>query len=128
VLDASREVQRPVNYRFASVVLFPRGYSSRFHETLTRAGATYHLPLFYPDLALGNWYYFRRVQGNVFGDVGRGSDRDGRRTVDYRSVGSEVTVEMSFFGMRSSAWVGVRVSRRLTDDRRTVTEAVVTLR
>jgi len=128
VLDVGREDQRPTNYRFASLVRFPRGYASRFHETLTRAGATYHLPLAYPDLALGNWLYFRRVQGNVFGDVGRGSDRAGGHAVDYRSVGGEVTVEVSPLGMRTSAWVGVRMSQRLTGDRRSLTEAVVVLR
>ncbi|MCC6928200.1 MAG: hypothetical protein IT359_04315 [Gemmatimonadaceae bacterium] len=128
VLDVAREDQRPANYRFSSLVRFPRGYASRFHETLTRAGATYHLPLLYPDLALGNWLYFRRVQGNVFGDVGRGSDRDGGHAVDYRSVGGEMTVEVSPLGLRTSAWVGVRVSQRLTGDRRSLTEAVVVLR
>lgn len=128
VLDVAREVQLPTNYRFSSLVRFPRGYASRFHESLTRAGATYHLPLLYPDLALGNWLYFRRVQGNVFGDVGRGSDRSGGHVVNYRSVGSELTVEVSPFGMRTNAWVGVRVSQRLTGDRRSLTEAVLVLR
>ncbi len=75
VLDAARQEQRPDNYRFGSLVLFPRGYDSRYHDILTRAGATYHFPLAYPDLALGNWLYFRRVQGYVFGDVGRGASR-----------------------------------------------------
>jgi hypothetical protein len=128
VLDAARELQRPGSYRFSSLVRFPRGYSSRFHESLTRVGATYHLPLLYPDLALGHWLYARRVQGNVFGDVGRGTDRAGTHGVDYRSVGSELTVELSPFGLRTSAWIGMRVSRQLTTGGKTVSEAIISLR
>ncbi|HEX4935414.1 MAG TPA: hypothetical protein VFV33_19670, partial [Gemmatimonadaceae bacterium] len=55
VLDAGHEVQRPGNYRFSSELVFPRGYARRFHEDLTRVGASYHLPLLYPDLAFGPW-------------------------------------------------------------------------
>ncbi len=128
VLDAAREVQRPDTYRFSSLVRFTRGFDSRFHESLTRAGATYHAPLFYPDVALGPWLYLRRVQGNVFGDVGRGTTRTGAHRVDYRSVGSEVTVELSPLGLRTSVWVGARVSRQLTGERKSVVEAIVQLR
>jgi len=125
VLDAAREEQRPGNYRFSSLVRFARGFNSRFHESLTRAGVTYHAPLLYPDLALGNWLYLRRVQGNVFADVLRGSDGDGSRRVDYRSVGSELTADLSPLGLRTTIRAGIRVSRRTTGDRRTVAEAIV---
>ncbi len=127
VLDAAREEQRPENYRFSSWLRFPRGYDSRFHETLSRAGVTYYLPLFYPDMALGNWLYFRRVQANVFGDVGRGEARDGSQRKDYRSVGSEVTVDVSPFGLRATLRMGVRVSRTLTNGGRTVAAPVIYL-
>ncbi|MFP5356512.1 MAG: hypothetical protein ACLGIK_15435, partial [Gemmatimonadota bacterium] len=127
VLDAAREEQRPGNYRFSSWLRFPRGYDSRFHEALTRAGATYHLPLFYPDAALGNWLYFRRVQGNVFGDVGVGAARDGSARRAYRSLGSEVTVDVAPFGLRTTVRVGARVSRQLTGAGRTVVEPVLIL-
>lgn len=125
VLDAAREEQRPGNYRFSSLVRFARGFDARFHESLTRVGATYHAPLLYPDLALGNWLYVRRVQGNVFADAVRGRDGDGSRRVDYRSVGSELTADLSPLGLRTTIRAGVRVSMRLTGERRTVTEAVV---
>lgn len=127
VLDAAREEQRPGNYRFSSWLRFPRGYDSRFHEQLTRVGVTYHLPLVYPDVALGNWLYVRRVQANVFGDMGQGEGRDDARRVDYRSVGSEMTVDVAPFGLRTTMRVGMRVSRRLTDGGKTVVEPVVIL-
>ena len=127
VLDLARQEQRPENYRFSSLVLFPRGYLSRYHDVLTRAGATYHLPLAYPDLALGNWLYFRRVQGYVFGDVGRGEARDGSLRRDYRSAGGAVTVDVSPFGLRTTLRTGVRVSRTFTGTGRTEWQAVLEL-
>ena len=126
-LDLARQEQRPENYRFSSLVLFPRGYLSRYHDVLTRAGATYHLPLAYPDLALGNWLYFRRVQGYVFGDVGRGEARDGSLRRDYRSAGGAVTVDVSPFGLRTTLRTGVRVSRTFTGTGRTEWQAVLEL-
>lgn len=128
VLEAGREEERPGNYRFASWLRFPRGYDTRYHESLVRGGVTYHFPLFYPDAALGNWLYLRRVQGSVFGDIGRGEARDGTRRADYRSIGSEVTVDVASFGLRASVRLGVRVSRTLTNGGRTVAEPVVMVR
>lgn len=125
VIDAGREDERPGNYRFSSWLRFPRGYETRYHEALVRGGATYHLPLFYPDAALGNWLYLRRVQGNLFGDAGVGAARDGTQRVRYRSVGSEVTVDVSPFGLRATVRLGVRVTRTLTNGGRTVAEPVV---
>lgn len=125
VLDAARQEQRPENYRFGSYVLFPRGYDSRYHDILTRAGATYHLPLLYPDLALGNWLYLRRVQGYVFGDVGRGASQDGATSTDYRSAGGAITVDVAPFGLRTTLRTGVRVSRTFTGAGRTVMQWVI---
>jgi hypothetical protein len=127
VLDGAREEQRPTNYRFSTEYLFPRGYASRFYEHFTRVGATYSLPLLYPDLAFGPWAYVRRVQGAAFGDIGRGSTRTGARVTDYRSIGTELTADIAPFGLRYAVRAGVRVSRTLTAPQRTVGEFVLTL-
>lgn len=127
VLDAGHEEQRPGSYRFSSLLRFPRGYDARFHESFTRAGATYHLPLLYPDLALGNWLFVRRVQGNVFADVGRGATRTGGARADYRSSGVELTADVSPLGLRTTLRAGVRVSRTFTGGGATVWQAVVGL-
>jgi len=125
VVDAALEEQRPDNYRHSSLVRFVRGYRSRFHESLAKGGVTYHAPLFYPDLALGNWLYLRRVQGNVFADAGRGTNRDGLQGVDYRSVGGEMTVDISPFGLRATLRTGVRVSQALAGAKGTRAEFVL---
>jgi hypothetical protein len=127
VLSASHEERRTGNYRFASDVAFPRGFRRIYHERTSAVGATYHAPLFYPDFAVGPLVYARRVQGNIFADVARGSTRDGARRADYRSVGAELTTDLAFFGTRSTTRIGVRWSKRLTGDKATVTDFVLLL-
>ncbi|MBK8249994.1 MAG: hypothetical protein IPK85_21775 [Gemmatimonadetes bacterium] len=127
VLDAGHEEQRPDEYRFSSELVFPRGFSRRYHDRLTRAGASYHLPLLYPDLALGPLAFVRRIQGAGFVDVARGADRTGARVVDYRSVGGELTADIAPLGMRSTMRLGVRLSQQLTGEKRARTEFLVVL-
>jgi hypothetical protein len=127
VIDGGHQEQRRDTYEFSSELAMPRGFSSRYHDRLTRAGAVYHLPLLYPDLAIGPILYSRRVQGALFIDGGRGSDRRGDTVVDYRSAGLELTTDLALFGTRSTTRLGVRVSQRLTGDERTVTQFLVQL-
>jgi hypothetical protein len=127
VLDAAHEEQRPTNYRFSSEVLFPRGFSRRYHDRLTRVGASYGLPLLYPDLAFGPLLYVRRIQASVFSDAARGSDRDNGRVFQYRSVGGELTADVAPLGMRSTMRLGVRVSQRLTQERTTHAQFIIGL-
>ncbi|MBC7897358.1 MAG: hypothetical protein H7066_18215 [Cytophagaceae bacterium] len=127
VMDAGHEEQRPTNYRFSSEVLFPRGFSRRYHDRLTRVGASYGLPLLYPDLALGPLLYVRRVQGSAFFDAARGSDRLDTRVVQYRSVGGELTADIAPLGTRTTMRLGVRVSQRLTHDRKAVAQFLIAL-
>ena len=127
VIEGGHQEQRRDTYEFSSEIGVPRGFSSRYHDRLTRAGAAYHLPLLYPDLALGPLVYARRVQGALFADAGRGADRHGARVVDYRSIGAELTTDLAFFGTRSTSRMGVRLSQRLSGDRSTVTQFIVQL-
>ncbi|MEO6444225.1 MAG: hypothetical protein ABIZ91_03565, partial [Gemmatimonadaceae bacterium] len=84
-------------------------------------------PLLYPDLSFGPWLYVRRVQGAAFGDVARGSAGDGTRATSYRSVGGELTADLSPLGLRTTVRAGVRVSRTLTAPGRTVSEFILVL-
>lgn len=127
VVDAAHEEQRPTNYRFSSEVLFPRGFSRRYHDRLTRVGVSYALPLLYPDLAIGPLLYVRRLQGSTFMDAARGSDRQDRRVFQYRSVGGELTADVAPLGMRSTMRLGVRVSQRLTQDKKALAQFIIAL-
>lgn len=127
VLDVGHEEQRPTNYRFSSEVLFPRGFSRRYHDRLTRVGASYAFPLLYPDLAFGPLLYTRRIQGSVFADAGRGSDRENARVFQYRSVGGELTADIAPLGTRNAIRMGVRFSQRLTQDKQAVAQFIIAL-
>ena len=127
VFDAGHEEQRPGNYRFASEVVFPRGFRRRYHDRLTRVAAAYHLPLLYPDLALGPLAFVRRIQGAAFADVARGNSRTGNAPVDYRAVGGELTADIAPLGMRSTMRLGVRLAQQLTGEKRARAEFLLVL-
>jgi hypothetical protein len=127
VIDGGHQEQRRDTYEFASEIGVPRGFRNRYHDRLSRVGISYHLPLLYPDLAVGPLVYSRRVQGAAFADAGRGSDRTGPSVVNYRSVGVELTTDLAFFGTRSTTRLGVRFSQRLTGDKKAVTQFILQL-
>jgi hypothetical protein len=127
VIDAAHQEQRRDTYEFASEIGVPRGFRSRYHDRLSRAGISYHMPLLYPDLAIGPLVYSRRLQGAVFADAGRGSDRTDSSVTNYRSIGAELTTDLAFFGTRSTTRLGVRLSQRLTGDKRAVAQFIVQL-
>jgi hypothetical protein len=67
---------------------------------------TYSVPLWYPDLAIGQLLYLKRVAANAFYDYGKQDNRFSR------STGAEVVFDVNLFhwpGFR----VGVRDSYRL---------------
>ena len=54
-------------------IVRPRGYDYDWSEDYEReliAGLEYALPLLYPDLALGQFYYLKRIRLNLFTEVG----------------------------------------------------------
>jgi hypothetical protein len=87
-------------------VLFPRGYTAYTGRNLTALSSTYSVPLLYPDLAIGQLLYIKRVAGNAFYDYGKQDNQL------YRSTGAELVFDVNLFhwpGFR----VGVRESYRL---------------
>ena len=79
------------NYFFSSQMLFPRGYTAVTGTRFTKVGATYGFPLFYPDWALGQFLYIKRISANLFFDYGK---------VDatlYRSTGVEAVFDVNVF-------------------------------
>jgi hypothetical protein len=113
VLDGVIEEQRPTNYRFSAIRSFPRGYDSRFHERFVKGGATYQMPLWYPDLAIGSLAFVRRVQGGGFADWGRGTTRSDSLRRYYRSFGMEMTADVAPLSTRWTVRVGARYSHRI---------------
>jgi len=90
------------NYFFSSQVLFPRGYRAVTGRDLTKFSASYALPLFYPDWALGQLAYIKRVSGNVFYDYGKVANQL------YRSTGLELLFDLGVLHFPDSLRAGVR--------------------
>lgn len=113
------------NYMFSSPLRFPRGYGYPVNDRFHSFTGQYALPIWYPDLAIGPWLYFKRLKGNVFYDQGQTALRN-RRTNrqqinDYRSVGLELTT--NFHVMRLAGVeldVGARLSYLLNTGKPTV--------
>jgi hypothetical protein len=95
------------NYRFSSPILFPRGNEYATHSQFYGGSAEYRLPLLNPDWSLGRWFYFRRVNGGVFYDVGQGEG--GRRGSKlYQSIGADLTTEFCFMRLPVPLEMGMR--------------------
>ena len=94
------------NYFFSSELLFPRGYTAVTGTNLTKASVTYGFPLFYPDWALGQFLYIKRVSANLFYDYGRVDE------TLYRSTGVEAVFDLNVFHFPTLR-AGVRYPYRL---------------
>jgi hypothetical protein len=102
------------NYRFPNLFIHPRGYDGTFGDRVFKVGVNYHLPLFYPDWALGGLAFLKRVKANVFYDYARLSrDPPFDNVWTQRSAGVELTFDVRFlrlvevdFGFRYSRLMG----------------------
>lgn len=110
---AAIEEQRPTNYAYSSQLPFARGYDARARFRIWRAGGSYALPLWYPDLNVGPLLFVRRLQGETFGDYSVGYSSGGRFKTFYRSVGVELSADFVPFSMNQTWRAGVRYSYRL---------------
>lgn len=112
-LGAAYEEQSPADYRFESMIRFPRGYDYHFHKRLARISVDYALPLAYPDLALGGLAFLKRVSVNLFYDHGRAWD--GAATTDYDSAGLDLIFDACFLRIPVTVDFGLRTSYRFND-------------
>ncbi|HYW46223.1 MAG TPA: hypothetical protein VE959_25380 [Bryobacteraceae bacterium] len=90
------------NYYFSSQVLFPRGYTAIIGPNLTKLSSSYAVPLLYPDLALGQFAYVKRIAANVFYDYGKVANQQ------YRSTGLELLFDLGVLHFPESFKVGLR--------------------
>jgi hypothetical protein len=67
------------------------------------------LPLWYPDLALGPFFYFQRLKGSIFYDYGQSKYQN--QTTPYQSVGLELSTDFNFMRLNTVLLdMGVRFS------------------
>lgn len=95
------------NYYFSSQLVFPRGYDAVVAPDLRKISTSYLFPLLYPDWAIGQLAYVKRISGNVFYDYGEAGNRL------YRSTGLEMLFDVSALHFPDTLRVGVRYAYRL---------------
>ncbi|MEO6917216.1 MAG: hypothetical protein ABI151_17695 [Chitinophagaceae bacterium] len=115
VLNAAFQQHDTLNQRsFTNSFPFSRGYTAENIRQMTKFGATYHLPLFYPDRGFGNIVYFLRVRGAAFYDHTKVMDAR-KNTASFRSTGGEVYFDTSWWNELPLSF-GFRLSYLLDPD------------
>lgn len=109
-LHADYEEQKPTNYRYSSLIRFPRGYGYRYQDRIGRLAIDYTLPLAYPDQHLWALLYVQRLKSLFFHDSGW-SSLQGRNT-RYHASGVELTADVNLFSLPVILDLGVRIAWR----------------
>ncbi|QHT68029.1 hypothetical protein GXP67_15960 [Rhodocytophaga rosea] len=105
-LRAGYQTEMPSVYPFSTPLTFTRGYSYVSHKEYYNGSVEYRFPLFNPDWAIGKWLYFKRFKGNAFFDYGTG--KTGDRTLEYRSIGFDLSTEFHFMRLFVPFELGIR--------------------
>ena len=121
-LEVANERRHGGNYYFSSQMLFPRGYDSVVDGTLWKGSANYLLPVAYPEAALGQLAYLKRITANLFFDYGRTDERM------YRSAGVEALFDVHALSLREAIRVGLRYSYRIDSGKGAAIEPFVAFR
>ena len=94
------EKQNPKKFIYLNNLNFPRGYSNIVAEKLVTFQGDYILPLFYPDLNIGQFLYVPRLHASIFYDFARGTVNYDFNTsireddpTNYASYGGKINVD-----------------------------------
>lgn len=95
---------------------YGRGFlqTSPLQDLMLSFQGDYQLPLVYPDLAIGNLLYFKRIRQGFFFDVTAGWDGTGFPLLSRR-IGGEFMFDFHLFNLPVEFSWGVRLLYRLDD-------------
>ncbi|MEJ2055071.1 MAG: hypothetical protein P8X42_14215 [Calditrichaceae bacterium] len=110
-LKGNYEKQDAVNYRFPSVLDFPRGYRYDYYDRFYLGSVNYGLPLVYPDLHIGGYFYLKRIKANLFYDFGIGVTNSNNHY--YRSTGFELLFDHHWLLLPIELEMGWRYSYKI---------------
>ena len=89
MLSLGYQEQQLQKYYLNSAISLPRGYLQFSTTNLKTGSVDYAFPVVYPDLAIPNFLYLKRVKANVFGDWASDSYLVYNRTFKRRELRSE---------------------------------------
>jgi hypothetical protein len=98
------------NYRFASNLVFPRGYIYASFDNLISYSLDYRFPVITTDFNLGRWLYLKRINADVFMDVGQGQSTQKSQLItrDYQSFGVDLSFQFHLMRFSQEFEIGVR--------------------
>jgi hypothetical protein len=99
-------------FSITSKIRFPRGYKSLNYKQMYSFSADYIFPLCYPDMNIGRWIYFKRINLALFYDqsfIKIPVDNTYLNKI-YRSTGCELTTNTHFLRFIAPIELGVRSS------------------
>ena len=112
-IKGNYEYQNSINYRFSSVLDFPRGYNYSYYDQFYLGSINYGLPLLYPEISLGGYFYLKRIKANLFYDHGLGIT-DGDKEL-YQSSGFELLFDHHWFLLPIEFEIGWRYSYKFKE-------------
>ncbi|MCK4661396.1 MAG: hypothetical protein KAT68_00915 [Bacteroidales bacterium] len=95
------------NYIYSDLLAYPRGYFNQYNNELKLASLSYKLPLLYPDISLGPFFYIKRIKAENFIDYAVGNQND------YCSVGTELTSDLHFIRLITPFEFGVLLAYKI---------------
>ncbi|MFZ9045504.1 MAG: hypothetical protein ACO2ZZ_06530 [Cyclobacteriaceae bacterium] len=105
------------NYKFRDNLFYTRGYNLIPHDRFINTAFNYEFPICYPDLPIGPIFFIKRINANLFYDLGQATTngakltefaQDGNITINLQngftktssvelsSVGTEITIDFRF--------------------------------
>ncbi|MCX5713342.1 MAG: hypothetical protein NT033_00700, partial [Candidatus Omnitrophica bacterium] len=102
-------------YRFNSVIDYPRGIKSYSDNSINRYSIDYKFPFWYPDFRIGSIIYFKRFRNNFFFDYGAATDKNDQ-PVYYETAGLELTSDFHVFRSIIPFLAGVRYINNLNEN------------
>jgi len=109
VLNGSFQQTDTSNVIFTNRFANSRGYSDYYFSRMWKLSANYHMPLFYPDIGVANLVYLLRMRTNIFYDYSRMYSNDKERSINLRSVGTELYFDTKWWNSLPLT-IGVRYS------------------
>jgi len=104
------------SYTFSDVIRFPRGFNKVQNRELFTLGADYMMPVCYPDLRVGRFFYAKRLRTSFFYDFsnlesivyGNDGTPTGTMTNKLKSLGTELLVDGHFLRTAAQISAGFR--------------------
>ncbi|WP_137090483.1 BamA/TamA family outer membrane protein [Mangrovivirga cuniculi] len=99
-------------YIFSNRVPLVRGYSNILFGNYGMFSLEYSLPLWYPDIKIGPFIYFKRFRGSIYYDRGKGVNNENNFILHQESYGGTIKTDLNIMRLRRDMVIGVDINYR----------------